>query len=719
MNFFSSQSDASKKQEKHDEDQDLTTLLSPQQRGELTLLIANATDCMRKAILDTFDPSQINADIRSHEEASKKKNPNLEKAPSSDAKKSEEDENLQKAQEQREKDLSVPKIQELKTAALKNLDTWRDSVLQRVGEVVNSRETAEKQKTQAHPSTSSSADMKALGSSAVEAGSVDHTLLKLYAPLPTSLDALPKDRKMLILHSTLLLLLSLEHYTAYSRVLLLYLTSSLHLPLKMLADDESKIAKGLLEAAKHMSGEAETQQRSKENETARRWKVGLASVAGAALIGVTGGLAAPLLAAGVGGVMGGLGLGATAAAGYLGTLAGSGVIVGSLFGAYGGRMTGQMMDQYAREVEDFAFLPVRAKPQKPTSKADEANPEDRRLRVAIGISGWLNAKEDVLEPWHVLGGHSTEPFALRFELTALLGLGNALINMVSSAAWGLAKKEIIAHTIFATLSAALWPLALLKISRVVDNPFSVAKARADKAGIVLADALCNKAQGERPVTLIGYSLGARVIYACLQSLADRKAFGLIESVVLIGAPIPSTASSWRTMRAVVAGRLVNVYSENDYILGFLYRTSSIQLGVAGLEKVDGVKGVQNVDVSSYVTGHLRYRYLVGRILSQIGFEDVEPDQVEREAQALRLIEEKERREEEARAQRDGPSSEAQGGASEETHDDASSDGHGPIVMDDMEAADEEAQKLETDVKMKQDQESMQRSAEKLGIRGPK
>ena len=88
-----------------------------------------------------------------------------------------------------------------------------------------------------------------------------------------------------------------------------------------------------------MSGEAETKKKVEENKDSRKWKVGLASVAGAALIGVTGGLAAPLVAAGVGSVMGGIGLGATAAAGYLGSVAGSTIIVGGLFGAYGGRMT--------------------------------------------------------------------------------------------------------------------------------------------------------------------------------------------------------------------------------------------------------------------------------------------------------------------------------------------------------------------------------------------
>ncbi|KAI7045018.1 hypothetical protein KC352_g46276, partial [Hortaea werneckii] len=187
-----------------------------------------------------------------------------------------------------------------------------------------------------------------------------------YPPIDNPLKEFAQEKRALILHSMLLLLLSLEHYQSYSRTLMLHLTTSLDLSIAFLAEDESKIARGLLAAAENMNADDETKKKAEENQSARKWKVGMATVAGAALIGVTGGLAAPLLAAGVGSVMGGLGLASTAAAGYLGTLAGSSVIVGGLFGAYGGRMTGQMMDQYAREVEDFAFVPVREqhKPRK-------------------------------------------------------------------------------------------------------------------------------------------------------------------------------------------------------------------------------------------------------------------------------------------------------------------------------------------------------------------
>lgn len=163
---------------------------------------------------------------------------------------------------------------------------------------------------------------------------------------------------------------------------------------------------------------------------------------------------------------------------------------------------------------------------------------------------------------------------------------------------------------------ALWPIVLLNISKIVNNPSTIAKNRADKAGLVLADALINKAQGERPVTLIGYSMGARVIYSCLMSLAERRAFGLVENVFLIGAPTSSDAKVWHAIRSVVAGQLVNVYAEKDYILAFLYRTSSIQYSIASLQKVQDVKGIENIDVTMMLSGHLRYQHLVGSILER-------------------------------------------------------------------------------------------------------
>lgn len=147
--------------------------------------------------------------------------------------------------------------------------------------------------------------------------------------------------------------------------------------------------------------------------------------------------------------------------------------------------------------------------------------------------------------------------------------------------------------------------------------------RAEKTGSVLADAIMrSKFQGDRPVSLIGFSLAARAIYTCLMILAERRQFGLIDSVVLMGTPAPSESRVWLTLKSVVSGRLVNVYSEHDYILGFLYRTSNIHFGVAGLQDIQGANGVESHRVN-LPKGHLSYQQLTGQILKNIGWEDVD------------------------------------------------------------------------------------------------
>ncbi|KAK5091894.1 hypothetical protein LTR70_002991 [Exophiala xenobiotica] len=632
------------KNEKKD-GEDLTTVLDKSQRADLTLLIADITESMRNIIVKNFDASAGLDESFIRREGMT----DDEKMMSADTKADpDKNEKQKKMKADFEKDIDTPKMKNLKKNALKAYDDWREQVIQRVGEVLDSEDTA---KEQIEKSKSTQARPKA--PTTTTAGKITEapkqgTNLKfkdLFPSTKTPLTRLSMDKRTLVLHSILLLLLSLEHYNAASRILLLNITSSLKLSLKTFEQDEYVTAKGLLENAKELSADEETKKKSEENKDTRQKKVRYAAIAGAAIIGVAGGFAAPLLASGIGSVATGLGLGTTAAAGYLGSVASSTLLVGSLFGAYGGRMTGQMMDQYARDIEDFEFLPVHSNQktsEDPSDGAKQASEHDHKLRVTICLSGWLREKEEVIKPWRVVGS-GAEVFALKYELEALLNLGNAMDGMVSSAAWGYAQQELIQSTVFADLMAAMWPVALLKVARVLDNPFSVAKARAEKVGEVLAEVLVNRAQGERPVTLIGYSLGARAIYVCLQNLAKMRAFNLVENAILIGAPTPSDTSDWRVLRTAVTGRLINVHSSNDYILGFMYRTSSIQYGIAGLQPIEGLPGVENVDVSEDVDGHLRYRFLIGGILKKIGFEDIDMQAVEEEREALKKMVEEEKK----------------------------------------------------------------------------
>ncbi|KAI1271676.1 DUF726-domain-containing protein [Xylaria sp. FL0933] len=548
-----------------------------------------------------------------------------------------------------------PALVRLRKAALLHFDSWRAETLSKLKEVVaksddqkvidarrkRAEEIAAKAKEQP---VENGEDLLSFGASATSSASTSQSpaeqrygrgskaskeleaFQNLYHPIPTRLTTIPLRDREEVLSATLLLLLSAGNYSAYSRTLICYLASALEIAPSTLNVEEVAIATTMVETAQKadadakagMSADTEAQKRRDEGRAGRLWKVGLASVAGAALVGVTGGLAAPVVAATVGGLMSSVGLGGLA--GFLGIFWMNGALVGTLFGAFGAKMTGEIVDRYAKEVEDFKFLPLSAEWGTRWRKGNEA--DARRLRVTIGINGWLETEDDVTKPWRVLGDES-EVFALQYEMSSLMALGQQLRALVGSAAWSFVRAEILKRTVLVTLQSALWPILLLNSASNIDNPFSLARNRSEKAGQILADALINKVQGERPVTLIGYSLGARVIYACLRALAERKAFGLVDTVVLIGAPVPSNEGHWQMMRSVVAGKLFNVHSANDYILGFLYRSTSLQLGVAGLQSVGAdIDGVEDLDLSEEVHGHLRYPGLIAQILHRCGFVNV-------------------------------------------------------------------------------------------------
>ncbi|RDX57646.1 Transmembrane and coiled-coil domain-containing protein 4, partial [Mucuna pruriens] len=142
--------------------------------------------------------------------------------------------------------------------------------------------------------------------------------------------------------------------------------------------------------------------------------------------------------------------------------------------------------------------------------------------------------------------------------------------------------------------------------------------RSDKAGKVLAEVLLKGLQGNRPVTLVGFSLGARVIFKCLRCLADSKGdnAGIVEKVVLLGAPIPIGDENWEAARKMVAGRFVNAYSSNDWTLGVAFRASLLSEGLAGVQPVD-LHGIENVDVTELIEGHSSYLLMTQKILEQL------------------------------------------------------------------------------------------------------
>ena len=161
---------------------------------------------------------------------------------------------------------------------------------------------------------------------------------------------------------------------------------------------------------------------------------------------------------------------------------------------------------------------------------------------------------------------------------------------------------------------------LTKLGYLIDNPWSNALDRAKSAGVILADVLIHRHLGVRPITLIGFSLGSRVIFYALLELARQQAFGIVQDVFIMGTTVTAPTKTWLQAKSAVSGRFVNAYARNDWVLNYLFRATSGGLSpVAGLRPIENVPGLENVDVTDKISGHMSYRTFMPLILDQLGF----------------------------------------------------------------------------------------------------
>ena len=139
------------------------------------------------------------------------------------------------------------------------------------------------------------------------------------------------------------------------------------------------------------------------------------------------------------------------------------------------------------------------------------------------------------------------------------------------------------------------------------------------AGQALAEHLRRRAAGERPVSLVGVSLGARVVWHCLEALADADAAGAVLDVVILAAPVTSNPQRWDRVRSVVGGRLVNAYVPHNVQLGALYRSDHLlSRECCGLAAVSA-DGVHNYDASDLVPDDSdAYHFAAPRLLEAVG-----------------------------------------------------------------------------------------------------
>lgn len=332
-----------------------------------------------------------------------------------------------------------------------------------------------------------------------------------------------------------------------------------------------------------------------------------------ALLAVTAGAAAPAIGGFVGttflglsgaaATSGGLALfgGGSVAAGGLG-MAGGKVVIASLFGVAGAALGAKKTAHRWGDLKEF--------------QVEELT--DDGSRIVLGISGFLSQHEDFQDHWRGLREFygPQHIHALRWESKALRDFGKIAGMGGASFFANLAGQEGAKKASKMAAGAIAYPLWALNALNIIDNPWSVARDRAEKAGLALADVLREQPWGQRPVTLVGFSLGTRVIVHALAALKEDEIAQRIDSVILLGGAIGAQRQEIDLIRHAVSGPIVNGYCTTDVVLSYIYRTTELGERAIGLGPLERPH-ILDVDLSDLVSGHMEYNSKLPQILERV------------------------------------------------------------------------------------------------------
>eukprot|EP01033_Poteriospumella_lacustris_P017391 gene17391-12427_t len=294
---------------------------------------------------------------------------------------------------------------------------------------------------------------------------------------------------------------------------------------------------------------------------------------------------------------------------------------------------------------------------------DAANATNTDVTTATTESDWEDLRLRYQGWWRDLVSLGEE-YVLQWETMLLTELNDTfydlLYNELRSHIFGQIKDAILSYA-----ASALYPLkkalslpkmVLSKIEEL-DGAWIRAMERARQAGHLLARTLYTMKNGgsssgstatskaaaasastaHRPVTLIGYGMGARLIFHCLEHLYDisrqhhrgttmdigEDVKGIVENAILLGAPVSTSKLSWWKARMVVSDRLVNGYARFDWMLALMYRVKSYEFGVAGLYPVQlhepahrpstGVASAPDTSTATATTESLKAVPMISRV----------------------------------------------------------------------------------------------------------
>jgi hypothetical protein len=268
----------------------------------------------------------------------------------------------------------------------------------------------------------------------------------------------------------------------------------------------------------------------------------------------------------------------------------------------------------------------------PIPSLEKPKIEGINLSTVIGISGWITSNDDYIKPWsETLNAPASDRYALVWCKSELSYLTSALAGLIAKGVTGQAARYGFQHLLAGAsgLVTALGPTVILGAAAglLIDNAWTTAGERSEKAGKLLAHIILQGGTGGRPVTFIAHSMGSKVVMACMEELVSQlvnetsnnrvhSIRGLIQDVIIMGTPVTPDAELFSSARSIIAGRFINCYSTRDWLLGVLF-WEGISKPAAGLVPID-CAGIENINCSEIVSGHAEYLDKLDEILNLCG-----------------------------------------------------------------------------------------------------
>ncbi|SFL22841.1 Protein of unknown function [Rhodanobacter glycinis] len=339
-----------------------------------------------------------------------------------------------------------------------------------------------------------------------------------------------------------------------------------------------------------------------------------AVIGGVVVIGLTAGAAAPEIAA----ILGNAGLlGAASTGTAISTLSGAALTSASLSAigsggvllitasgaALGGTLGGVVSSKYAGEIKDFNII----------KEAGDCN------NSVLFVNGFLNQAQDNLDDWRDGAGRIFKGYTLylaTWESKTLASLGGLFAGGASKAALsGVAIKAASRATKKA--AGKFNPLGAATIAAdVIGNDWHTAMVKAAMTGVLLADIMSRTP--EKQYTLVGHSLGCRVIYYALEALSTRAAKPVIRDVILLGGAVGADDElGWRKATEAVSGKIYNCFSGRDGVLSLAYKgANALSSDPIGLRPISyQTQKIVNFDCTEFIGGHTEWKPKFDMVLS--------------------------------------------------------------------------------------------------------